>query len=83
MLLSLGFILSWLALHLVMESILKKLLGFLPCGFLGEIFVLFLCCCACLYFSDLIAYSYDVMMLNLFRSCITIKILTLTYGFHM
>ena len=24
-----------LALHLVMKSILKKLLGFLPCGFLG------------------------------------------------
>ena len=35
-----------------------------------------LCGCACLSFSDLFVYGYDVMMLNVLRSCITIKILT-------
>ena len=30
----------------------------------------------CLSFNDPFAYGYDVMMLNVFRSCITIKILT-------
>ena len=52
MILSLGFILSWLALHLVTESILKKLLDFLPCGFPEENLCVLLCCIACLSFSD-------------------------------
>ena len=34
----------------------------------------FLCGCACLYLSDLLAYGYAVMMLNVLRSDITIKI---------
>ena len=38
----------------------------------------FLYGCACLSFSDLLAYGYAVMMLNVLRSDITIKILTLT-----
>ena len=33
----------------------------------------FLCGSACLYFSDLLAYGYVVMMLNVLRSDITIK----------
>ena len=60
----LGFILSLFGMYLVIESKLKKLLGFLPCGFLDENNCVILCCCACLYFSDLIAYCYDEMMLN-------------------
>ena len=35
--------------------------------------MLFLCDCACLSFSDLLAYGYVVMMLNVLRSDITIK----------
>ena len=35
-----------------------------------------LCGCDCLSFSDPFAYGYDVMMLNVIRSCITIKNLT-------
>ena len=31
---------------------------------------------ACLSFSDPFVYGYDVMMLNVFRYCITIEILT-------
>ena len=34
----------------------------------------FLCGCACLSFSDLLAYGYAIMMLNVLRSYITIKI---------
>ena len=34
----------------------------------------FLCGCAYLSFSDLLAYGYGVMMLNVLRSDITIKI---------
>ena len=34
----------------------------------------FLYGCACLYFSDPLAYDYAVMMLNVLRSDITIKI---------
>ena len=34
----------------------------------------FLCGCACLSFSDLLAYGYAVIMLNVLRSDITIKI---------
>ena len=33
----------------------------------------FLCGCACISFSDLLAYGYAVMMLNVLRSDITIK----------
>ena len=33
----------------------------------------FLYGCACLYFSDLLAYGYDVTMLNVLRYDITIK----------
>ena len=40
-----------------------------------NLYVLF-CGCACLSFNDHFVYGYDVMMLNVFRSCITIKILT-------
>ena len=36
----------------------------------------FLCGCACLSFSDLLAYGYAVMMLNVIRSDITIINLT-------
>ena len=36
----------------------------------------FLCGCACLSFSDLLAYGYAAMMLNVLRSYITIKNLT-------
>ena len=36
--------------------------------------VFFLCGYACLYFSDILAYGYDVMMLNVIRYYITIKI---------
>ena len=36
----------------------------------------YLCGCACLYFSDLLAYGYAVMMLNVLRFNITIKNLT-------
>ena len=38
--------------------------------------MLFLCGCACLYFSDLLAHGYVVMMLNVLRFVITIKKLT-------
>ena len=33
----------------------------------------FLYGCACLYFSDILAYGYTVIMLNVLRSDITIK----------
>ena len=36
----------------------------------------FSCFYACLSFNDPIAYGYDVMMINVLRPCITIKILT-------
>ena len=36
----------------------------------------FLCGCACLSFSDILAYGYTVMMLNVIRYDITIKNLT-------
>ena len=39
----------------------------------------FLCGCACLFLSDLLAYGYVVMMLNVLRSDITIKNSTLTF----
>ena len=67
LLLSLGSILSWLALVLVVESILKKLLGFLPCGFPEENICDLFCCCMCLSFSDPIAYGYDEIMLFFFN----------------
>ena len=35
-----------------------------------------LCGFACIYFSDTFVYGYDVIMLNVFRYCITIQILT-------
>ena len=51
-------------------SILRKLfLGFSQDKSLCS----FLCGCACLYFSDLLAYGYVVMMLNVLRFDITIK----------
>ena len=33
----------------------------------------FLCGCACLSFSDILAYGYAIMMLNVLRSDITIE----------
>ena len=49
--------------------------GFFPLGFSQDkYFCSFLCRCACLSFSDLLAYGYAVMMLNVLRSDITIKI---------
>ena len=35
-----------------------------------------LCGCTCLSFSDPFAYGYDVIIINVIRSCITIKNLT-------
>ena len=59
--------------YLFGASILRKLL----LGFSQDKFLcFFLCGCACLYFSDLLAYGYAVMMLNVIRSDITIKNLT-------
>ena len=52
----------------------EVLLCFLPHeGFPGSIFVLFLCGYVCLSFSDILDYGYDVIMLNVIRSNITIK----------
>ena len=36
----------------------------------------FFCGCACLSFSDILAYGYAIIMLNVIRSEITIKNLT-------
>ena len=56
------------------HSISNEIAGFSPLWFpRGKIFVFFLCGCACLSFSDLLAYGYAVMMLNVIRSDITIK----------
>ena len=38
-----------------------------------------LCGCASLSFSDPFVYGYDVMMINVFRYCMTIEILTYTW----
>ena len=45
-----------------MESMLKKLLGFVACGFLKENICVLLCCCTCISYSDPIAYGYDEIM---------------------
>ena len=42
-----------------------------------------LLCCAYLSLSDPIAYGYDVMMLNVLRSCITIKNVTYHRGLNL
>ena len=48
--------------ELTNESTLKKLLGFLPCGFPTKNICVLLLCCACLSFKDSIAYGYcDIM----------------------
>ena len=47
-----------------------------PWGFPRINLCVLLCGCACLSFSDPLAYGYDVMMLKVLRSCITIKSLT-------
>ena len=48
---------------------------FFPLGFSQDKYLCsFLCGCACLAFSDLLAYGYVVMMLNVLRTYITIKI---------
>ena len=58
-------------LYLFVASILRKLLlGFSQDKSLCS----FLCGCACLSFSDLLAYGYVVMMLNVLRSDINNKI---------
>ena len=42
----------------------KEVAGFLPCGFLEENLCVLLLCCACLSFSDPIAYNYcDIMQI--------------------
>ena len=46
---------------------------FFPLGFSQDKSMLFLCVCDFLCFSDLLAYGYAVMMLNVLRSDITIK----------
>ena len=49
--------------------------GFFPLGFSQDKSLCsFLYGCACLYFSDILDYGYAVMMLNVLRSDITIKI---------
>ena len=71
-----GFILSWFSIVLGDCIYTKEFVGFSPLWFpRGKICVL-LSCCACLSFSDPIAYGYDVMMLKVIISCITIKNLT-------
>ena len=58
------------------EEVLR---GFLPCGFPEENICVLLCSLVLLHLSFFqwsIAYGYDVMMLNVFRSCITIKNIT-------
>ena len=45
------------------ESTLKKLLGFLPCGFSEENICVLLCCCAYISFSGPIDYGYDDIIL--------------------
>ena len=64
----------------MIESILKKLLGFLPYGFPYENLCVLFCFYVCISFNDPIAYVYDVMMLNVLRYFINIKILTLQVG---
>ena len=55
----------------------EAFVGFFPLGFSQDKSLCsFLCGCACLSFSDLLAYGYTVMMLNVLRSYITIKNLT-------
>ena len=51
----------------------EAFVGFFPLGFSQDKSVFFLCGCACLSFSDLLAYGYAVIMLNVLRSYITIK----------
>ena len=48
--------------------------GFFPLRFSQDkSLCFFLCGCACLSFSDLLAYGYAIMMLNVLRFDITIK----------
>ena len=57
--------------HLYFE---EAFVGFFPLGFSQDKSLCsFLYGCACLYFSDLLAYGYAVMILNFLRSNITIK----------
>ena len=56
----------------------EAFVGFFPLGFSEDKYLCsFLCGCACLSFSDIWAYGYAIMMLNVLRSDITIKNLTL------
>ena len=53
----------------------EAFVGFFPLGFSEDKYLCsFLCGCACLSCSDLLAYGYFVLMLNVLRSDITIKI---------
>ena len=47
-----------------------------PWGCLRIKLCVLLCGCLCLYFIDHYVYGYDVVMINVLRSCITFEILT-------